>query len=1384
MLPPLTPPPSSHYKSDLPPTPKRAATALAPKSAAAEATKSLHQRSIKSLNFIRPDSPPIEKLPLEQTAEQRIALLTKSISKTKDAEAIKTYKMERARQCLLTNKETEMTRALTDIATLESRPSTELYYLKAETLWLLNDWEKAQEAFEMALKLTQKSREEALKGLPEDAAAFEKMFRDFNAFKKSNQDVSRLSFIHQSLIFECYYRAYDAGISAVNIQNMITNLKKFLELRPKIKEPQIVREIINLLERGINEVSLQHVVELFNLLTIIYNESEKVCEKAEKTLCDLIHKTKNVEKDLSGFGESLKLIHHAITFFPEQVPRLLILLKENPNFLLSLTKLHSKLGDDAFSYLLSHYIKDLQSVSSNLTKEFIEKVLQTPKRIDQFKELLQIEQKRNTPLLHLFLIDPARLDSLLKYLVVNEEFSRQLNFDAQYQDENWTQSLILHLEKHEKRVFELFSVAGYYPSVLKHFWNEESIWDPHVKPTPIAELYQYITTHNITNDVKVMLFKMVDIGEAELALKIVKSPTDFKNLLEVASCGENSLVQELLVKNPNDPLIARLLIQLNTSTISVVRTLLKLHKNAIPMKAQHPLVQIAAKKAVQEPFSNLFRNLLVLHVQGNKIVLNKAIAILEKTEDDKFLTWISEGRLALASDSVFHVNDFWKDLMNAPLNGQQSQQMRDLHNVLQQLQNPPVNLSNSKVAAIEEYGRKLLIDKSSEADSWFAAMLFQMNHNPESIKKSYKETDVRDALVAKLNQAKDASTLTLAIADCLITAVGTINKDLIPELLPILRTRFDQLKITDEQRQFIEFVLKNIQMDQTFSDSFEKLKKVPDPKSIQSRLIRSFLKIDPKKEVTLHDARKVILSALFTSETQYGGSCFGTAMVRQLNTTKDGLKQVLEDYLNIVSHGFITRIDRLKTQPVDRDYAIYFNENAFKTNFPNDNYLARAREYTIASLGGARSNLAKDLTQKSWKCIWNQIALFKANLKNEADKKSFALLEKKLNEILTLMQDAFRYHCVLRYLGHVKSKKLNIDGGWVAVNRSIPGGEDEEPMIASREAFERPFLNTLSTFCKKKMNTFSLEERALMPSLFESFLPNYVLSDQFVIDLLGIIPEKVANFFRFDPKNMDTTLLTNFEGGHLKTITEAYHQTYDPAIGKNFPTSQTGNELDRVLQYIQNLTTRKMEAGANPLLLKSCIVPRHAMNLRIGQLEKMLQAENDIKKIIENMRKANAEFMNTPLTPQAQYELLREFYKECNLSYRHKLKENMRAFLAKNKVNTVGELCRHFMRISVLTHPEIEMESATKIAILRALHNVEGLKKQIPQMIHVGDTNHTKIPNISFGLDLDENCGLALYTDSNGVPVETDDLPDPVSKWVTVDFSPGVDDLDRRLFKP
>lgn len=1090
------------------------------------------------------------------------------------------------------------------------------------------------------------------------------------------------------------------------------------------------------------------------------HEVTDICaEKLVTLLLNIIQNTDDKENPSEKIIKILRNSGELLSHYPELFSRLIVVIQEDHELLDSLFALSKQMDKSAFAHAIKQYVaveKSEGKYISNDIAKFFKNVALKPSLVNKFKEIIALEQANGVRLLPLYFANPLRLeDDIFKH------FKNHLNLLSQFHPATWEanenyDALRRRLQENPMRFLNFLTIAGEYDTAIRRLvsdtlWKQDSLGDEILKLQADSFLRPFVKP----------LVKLISLGELTLAKQILSlSDIDLKKrLLAVVDSGEIALVNTLLSESEKDEkdhkasseqtdknVRLKILAELTVETVSISRALIRL-------PATHPILTIAAKESLKNPSREL-KALLKLHAQGEEVLFKNFFentANLPPSERANFLNFISKERFALAKDYLVHNQDpFWKKIIEIK-NLDTIQQLRNLHNSLL-----TVNLTVDEIQKLDHFAFVMSKDHPDVFNNWIAFVQLHCRKGKEWVLRDLLNKPNTSEIVKEIKalpkalseqmetiiSVKPMQAIYTQLADWLILSGGGTNRSLIDLILSS-----DLLKVTKNEEQHVRRVLENLRNYSFFGD---RLETIQIPKQAQEvLLVNTVLIRHASTPISTRDAQVAALSALLKPlrQSHLVGSCFGTATAIQMESTVTGLRYVLEDYISIISNGYLARID---SKSVRREFPISFDLEAYKLHFEKDHFLVRVREFSISSMSRSHThvvNIFKDQLQENLKEFIN------ANFSNESDRKYIQSLN---------LSDRIEENLSGRYFGYLKSVEKNRVGGWVLVKKD---GLDV-PLLSSKEQFQNFIIESISSKIGKSNIP---KDRDKLMKVFNEMFVKYINSDTFLSKFfkrdLGEI------HFGMNQEAFYSSPLIHFDGGSVRDVIEQYHQTQH-VLRQRMPNSI--NSLSNVFQFVNNLRGRTTAISPEQLVLMT--TPTHGMNLKVGRLIQQFEADSKMDlSFSTKWMDTNKKLMDTSLSEKEFPEFLNSYLK-CFKSINPQLEEALRNACKEKMPKTFGEFCHMIIVTTERVTGDRDIVTKAKLALEMTIQKNDFLKNKYPNSYSVVDTNWVKDQRIDFGISFDGLAAEPYFANSIGVRAVSIEEPWPISTWEVYQYSSALDE--------
>lgn len=1134
-------------------------------------------------------------------------------------------------------------------------------------------------------------------------------------------------------------------------------------------------------------------------------------EKFFEICTPLFHNnSENVVKQLQAFYELVKNT-------PSLLPRYIVILKQTPDQLIGLLNLSKQVEPVIFKYIVQQYVANkhqpqIEGISiphSTLYWKPLEELLKSPHLLKNFVELMKFEITTSITLFPTIAIVLEHIKApLFSFLISSKDIAKQFAWNE------WTarqlEILEARLKEDPKHLERLFAIAAKYPKTLQLFLEETALGNTNINKSLISTFYAHLAL--LYNDPRKReicdrLLWIYEQGEKDLVYFelipfIGQNLQLLSKLLDMARGGSLSEVKRLLTlkkQSPNDLLTHKLLDLACSQNSALIRRVQELQ-----MRKKHPgLLKLLANEPLGKPVSELLQNLLVLYCRGDDELLNTLMVIANKPADkstpcDKnVLALVAGGHFHVAQEAILNENDpVWKTKITMQPALQQSLRNFDINLILQDSSKMKRPLTESAKNSLRDFAFALARQKGQEqrAKEWIGKVEFLLSHDPQMLERMTSTTIWKEALQGIAKQEDSTSLIeqtmkqlplditalldsflkayipaespasapnqlitkiTLALANCLVTFSGNINTFIIDSLRST--PTYTTLSVNSYYKRYLDRTLEALKHHE-FSERLEDLV-APDPRSHQAELIRSQLELPPKQEISARDVQMIALSALLWPLGQSNvGSCFGTSVAIQLDSSNEGQLQSLEDYIDLLSNGSLVRSTPDLQGSIE--YPMTYERGIFSDKFKGDHYLARGREYTIASMAVGGSDLRIKAIEK-WTSILNiSTNKFKSNLSTEPEKEEFGKIEKAIQESI---KSNLNYYCQVLYLGFAHHPEADFDGAWKLIDR-----ETGKPLGSSLTDLHNFFKKVLEKVHEQLSKQYPLQTKMLKTvqgsllahitskNFLESFFDGIQMLGIKNKGLSGINPSKYCHLLVNSP-------LVKYEGGSPQHALEAYHgqKIVSAKLLANL------HPLEAIEEHYLGLSqAEKSAAESNTESLRSVSIGSHAFNLKLGKIVQM----KNVKTLVHGLKMRNADFLNTPITTKPLKQIVNIYADYLSEELQTPFKITLENMLKTKPCKNLRELCDLIVEIScAMTGDQSELERAQRI-LLWSINRIPRLKEKFDFNYSVFDLNWTGGISVSYGLALDRHGMMDSLTRHNGEDYQAHWSPGPISQGTVFEY--------------
>lgn len=852
---------------------------------------------------------------------------------------------------------------------------------------------------------------------------------------------------------------------------------------------------------------------------------------------------------------------------------------------------------------------------------------------------------------------------------------------------------------------------------------------------------------------------------------------------------EVKVLLEKLKAKPVKPLIEKLCSIAGSQNASLISKILAL--NDIRDKSLLDLF-------VEGKSSSLFFSLMRLKVRGQERLFKQAIEICETNSEKRsaparaLLQCIEEGRYLLAEELMskegMYILDRFKVIPQVSVLQKYSELVRDLAAIDKKTIGAQDSklLEQSLLPFVEKYAQESKNEKS--ICSWIGRVQFLLQHRPQKLfkvlaQKNWQEIDknadwdisedVNATMELLLKQEKDVkeaaekefdqkhTKLTLAFAHCLMTPSGSMNT----EIIDLLKNQAAYKRISGlpYAGDYIKRILDTFKEDLDFNERLGLLKEIPKL-SRQEKLLSRMLQLPEGRLVDPRLAKVAIISALLwplrQSET---GSCFATSCVIQLSSYPDGLKQILEDLLSFLINGYLQRPSTTLNVGIVQ-YPLMIEKEVEK--FSGDNLLARAYEYSLASLGGAGTNdhgsgeinpygTPSKVLHEKWGSTF--LTLIEEKVEKVHAATMHLVLMKQLKKSSLLIFDFFEEH---------PDKKEK--GAWKLLDRET-GEPLHNPGVLKifykkvLEATKQTLLKNPDYNKEKILEIFEIH----FPANLDSRLFNDVFFETDKrLDFKGLARVN-------PPKYRPIDFFVSYRGGNAISVIATLHSS---KIAHRFGASEK-NPFESMYTNIQMLSDDEfMLARKNPLFLKNVSSSEHEFNFKAGEAVALFQKESP-SDLWSKQQKLLSEVENTQLTPEISDQIVKAFIEDAEKKLEPQLKFALNAKLKECK--TIRELCDALFVIQREVCG-IKFSKGLADVVENAVRSLPMFKGKFPVIHSLYDTNYLRRTAFGYSQRIYDRCVYISYpTSENLIRTDIDWNPGQAKDLMLYHYGHRTSDLSR-----
>lgn len=1059
------------------------------------------------------------------------------------------------------------------------------------------------------------------------------------------------------------------------------------------------------------------------------------------------------------------IFHSLSRRHPMLIPQFLIILKQCRNLYADLSLQDIKILESLFplatfrslvkNYTVNNCYKssgDKPFYQSTLNRNIINE-LRVPVTFANFTKLIDIENSYKIRLFPIFSkILQSLTSELLKEFAFNKKFAIHLS-GLGLQPYHLIQ-LTSQIKNDPSHVVNLVEIAVSHPNAYKLFLAENNLGHP-ANQSSISRFYSVLLDLHKQGDrnfISQALLTLFENDEQEFVYELLpfikKNHAFLLKLIDMIKGGAIDEAKLLLrlseaenKKNKSQNHFVNCLVQIASShNASLIKAALDLFGRS----DHHPLLKIMHNEALKGKVENYTRNLFVIIARGQEVLAKNLFEIASKPQsthsssEKKTFMMLQEGYLNLAIESTLKENAFFWNSIDSISDFELIQQ---LHHLYDELKSDIIPQTTKELLWSFVLQLASLPGRSKQAKEWISNLEFLLSDEPgvilsmlssEAWKSALKGSPWKNNAGALVDQvlkqfplkvdsaylvylpaslSDNLLDLTLTIAHCLLTPKGSINPPQIDNVIE--SAALASLKLGYE-KSHLKRVLEIIKHP-NFNDRLSTLT-APPKNSKQAQLVQSILDHSENSAISPRDAKLAVLSALLWPLRQgEQGSCFATSAIIQLDSSAEGLKQSLEDYISILSHGYLER-KREK-------FPIYFEKSIFEKKFKGVNFLVRAREYAVASMGASVCSIEGMALKNFNNFIVKNLNEFK--IKNFSVK-DFADFERIEKLILEKLQKNFASSSQIRYYGHEHHAEQNLNGAWKLVDI-----ENEMPIAQSLNEFISFFKKVFEKSFKELHNN---PENIKIIQMLSAHFANLVVTEKFILGMLDELNKQgfkniglpAVNPIRYFDM-LANSPFSCYQGGDIQKVLETYHER--KALRINF--SNEEHPLLSFERYKSMLSeAENSEARDNSYALHPLVTYTHAFSIKAANV-----VDADLKSLADLQQKQNILMKNKVLSPLMQSIIINLFTKTLKVQQQPYFKTFIKQLNIKEcTLKAFNDIICDASRL-ISCEPVVgSMKDKHFSNIIRLLPFFDHIR---PKVHVIGDTNWKRNLYIGFGLSLD-----------------------------------------------
>ncbi len=1148
----------------------------------------------------------------------------------------------------------------------------------------------------------------------------------------------------------------------------------------------------------------------------------------------------------------MEAFNSLFTRFPQLLPFLLQNLPSTP----LLKQLAEKMRSSLFEWVVSRY-------SAFLKAPVLNSMLEKQTYFEALEKFILIERKHRLSLFPLLInVFESRppidnLEVLITVLGANPAFAMQFASCVQHPTFlNFIPKIINLLEICPKGIFELFDLAHAYPNTLCNFIEAQVLApklpalnkDKHI----IKQDYQIIlaiicsSKHPATKARLLTLYEKGEVGK--------KMMRDLHNLakrfhisvlerfLDMIQAGGDSTAAALMALSQDidhRDLFEKLLQLVGSKHAELVSQIISLINSTCTIDQR--ILQYIHKNHAEVLQNSFFYNLLVLRARKHKHLLTYALKTLEKHSKSRY------GILSLIANGRFQLAEVWLRGSDKIIQGLFDKRP---DNVLQKIHDLELDLKclfgqgNRTTALILSTVIKLSENCKNHQFlcRWISHVQFRLSFSPTLMPILFKALQanpralstfankpfslVKHAIweitkpLAKAFQEIESSckhqaaeggmapVLPLALAYALITPGGSINANFIGDIKKthfyFSHTRYILL------RDYVVRVLDALEFDHYFSERLMTLQ-APAEQSLAALLVEKMLGLPKGSPINAKHARIAVLSALLTPLRQFSaGCCFGSSVAIQTASHKDGLKQLLEDYMSIIGQGKLIRpkppapYSCAKAAPaaISRDvleYELFFDPPEFFQTFKNDNLLTRSYELLVSSTSMG-TGIFQHAAVNAWTSLFNAKAgaAFAQTANNQLAKGSSphppgaapampwppkTVCADKNAELQSstcaAMKRAFKESCCIIYSPNSEHPLFKWKGAWLLLDKAT-----RQP-LHKHKADLSAFYAKVFHKTQSELTARYPKQTALIQEIFEKIVPSFAGSKEFTQSFMAsLVSSKDADLSTKNPVRYADLLqenpLISYLGGCQNVVIETMHS--QPS--RKIYLTRYHNPLLCAQAFIHMLTDKEIQCLLdNPSLLFPCVSTDHGFNLKASAL---LQLEKTgAESVVDLLEKQAHALSKQSITEKTAKEIVAHYFSQQTDSYPNiALSTLHRQLVLKScpRFSTLQELCIAIVNGDAYFWGEDRREAVID-ALNRSIRMHPAMKNHLPEIYNLFDTNWEAPNTAGYTCTLPDFGLRIIFSDANGQLCHSELSLNKISKIAIQRYQDSTSALARTYYE-